>query len=686
MSSASSDGIIAGIDVGGTYTDLILLDTATKKVRLAKTPTTPQNQAFGVLAALQAADADLAKIDLIVHGTTTTTNAVLERNLCRTGLITTAGFRDLLELGRRTRPHAYGMVGQFTPIIPRDLRLEVPERMGATGAVHTPLDEDAVRTAVRELLDAGCESLVIHFLHAYANPDHERRAAEIAAQTWPNGNITMGHALLSESREYERGVTAAVSASVQPLLTRYLDRLTSELSRRGYPGEVLVMNGNGGMVSSRFVAKEAAKTVMSGPASGVMAAAYTGRSAGVENLITYDMGGTSTDVALIRNAEPAVSNEIEIEYAMPIHVPMVDVRTVGAGGGSIARVDEAGLLQVGPKSAGANPGPICYGRGGEQPTISDANILLGRLNPEKLLAVDTPVSVQSIADIFERQLGRPLGLSAEQAAAAVLRIANAHMAGAIRMVSISLGADPRDYALFAFGGAGPLHATALARELSIPRVLVPSRPGITNALGCVVADLRHDFVNTINGPLDAIDLQQVHDIFARQTAAGERLIKKEPVGITEIRRVFSADMQFIGQTHLLRVSLPGPTPDQATLQRLFEQAYFDRFRVELPEIRANLVNLNASIIGVRPAVDLSTLIDPATRETTLAAAALPSRRVWFDGQWRDTTIYWRDKLPIGCRIEGPAIIEQMDTTIVIDPGNVATDDADGNIHIQIAGG
>ncbi len=680
-----SDGIVAGIDVGGTYTDLILLDPATKRVRLAKQPTTPENQAFGVLAALQAAEADLAAIDLIVHGTTTTTNALLERNLCPTGLITTAGFRDLLELGRRTRPNAYGMFGQFRPIIPRDLRLEVAERMDAAGAVRTPLDEDAVRRAVRQLLDAGCESLVIHFLHAYANPEHEHAAAAIAAETWPNDNITMGHALLSESREFERGVTAAVSASVQPLLKRYLDRLSAELSSRGYPGEILVMNGNGGMVSARFAAKEAAKTVMSGPASGVMAAAYTGRRAGVENLITYDMGGTSTDVALIRDAQAAVSNEIEIEYAMPIHVPMVDVRTVGAGGGSIARVDEAGLLQVGPQSAGANPGPICYGRGGERPTISDANILLGRLNPDKLLAVDNPVSVEVIHDIFARDLGQPLGLTAEQAAGAVLRVANAHMAGAIRMVSISLGADPRDFALFAFGGAGPLHATALARELGIPRVLVPSRPGITNALGCVVADLRHDFVNTVNAPLDAVDLDQVHAIFAHQTKAGERLIEKETVGITDIRRVFSADMQFIGQTHLLRVPLPGPTPDRATLQRLFEQTYFDRFRVELSEIKANLVNLNASIIGVRPQVDLSSLIDPSARLSTLDAARITARPVWFAGGWHDTPIYWRDKLPVGCRIEGPAVIEQMDSTIVIDPGDTATDDADGNIHIQIAG-
>ncbi|MCJ9758110.1 hydantoinase/oxoprolinase family protein, partial [Agrobacterium sp. SHOUNA12C] len=343
---------VAGIDVGGTFTDLVLFDTVSGKVRLAKTPTTLDNQAFGVLNALDAAEADVAALDLIVHGTTTTTNAVLERNLCRTGLITTRGFRDVLELGRRTRPNPYGMKGEFRPIIPRDLRLEVPERMDAAGNVLIPLDEEALRIALKALVDTDCESLVIHFLHAYANPAHELRAGEIAAEIWPNDNITLGHALLSESREFERGVTAAVNASVQPLLARYIERLADQLAAKGYRHDVLVMNGNGGMVSARHVAKEAAKTVMSGPASGVMAAAYTGRRAGIPNLITYDMGGTSTDVALIRNAEPAVSNEIEIEYAMPIHVPMVDVRTVGAGGGSIAKVTAAGLLQVGPESAG----------------------------------------------------------------------------------------------------------------------------------------------------------------------------------------------------------------------------------------------------------------------------------------------------------------------------------------------
>ncbi|NVK33799.1 MAG: hydantoinase/oxoprolinase family protein [Rhodobacteraceae bacterium] len=676
---------VAGVDVGGTFTDLVMYDAETRTVRLAKTPTTLDNQAFGVLKALELADADLATLDLIVHGTTTTTNAVLERTLCKTGLITTEGFRDVLELGRRTRPNAYGMKGEFRPVIPRDLRLEVPQRLYADGGVYKELDEAAFKSALQQLLDKGCESLVIHFLHSYANPAHELRAGEIAAKIWPNENITLGHALLSESREFERGVTAAINASVQPLLRRYVERLADQLADKGYRHDVLVMNGNGGMVSARRVAIEAAKTVMSGPASGVMAAAYTGRRAKIPNLLTYDMGGTSTDVALIRDAEPAVSNEIEIEYAMPIHVPMVDVRTVGAGGGSIARITEAGLLQVGPESAGSTPGPICYGRGGTEPTISDANLLLGRMNPEKLNSVSSTVSLADIEGIFADKLGKALGVSAQEAAAAVLRIANTRMADAVRMVSVSLGEDPRDYALFAFGGAGPLHATAIARELGVPRVLVPSRPGITNALGCVVADLRHDFVNTVNKPLSVLEIDAVHALFDQQSAEGRTLIEKENVEIEELREIYSVDMQFIGQTHLLRVPLPGPRPTLEELQDLFEKAYFNRFHVELPEIKASLVNVNCSVIGRRSEIDLSLLIDPAGRKSTLEDALTGTRKVWFDGLV-DTPIYWRDHLPLDAQITGPAIIEQMDTTIVIDPGDKAVQDADGNIIIELGAG
>lgn len=675
-------GVVAGIDVGGTFTDLILID-AQRGVRIAKVPTTVDNQAFGVVAALGAANVAASDIDLIVHGTTTTTNAVLERRLARTGMITTRGFRDIIELGRRTRPQAYGMTGSFVPVIPRNLRLEVSERVEASGSVRTPLDEAEVEQAVGQLLAAGCESLVIHFLHSYANPAHERRAAEIAGALWPNGYITTGHSLLSEAREFERGVTAAVNASVQPILERYVHRLRQELQRLGYTRDFLIMNGNGGMISARFVARDAAKTVMSGPASGVIAAAYTGRRAGVRNLVTYDMGGTSTDVALILDAEPAVSNETEIEYAMPIHVPMVAVHTVGAGGGSIARVDASGLIQVGPESAGANPGPVCYGRGGKEPTITDANLLLGRLDPKRLLAVDAPVTVEQVRQIFEDRIGRAAGLDGFAAAGAVLRLGNLKMAGAIRMVSVSRGHDPRDFTLFAFGGAGPLHATALARELGLPKVLVPARPGITNALGCVVADLRHDFVNTVNQPVAVLDVASVAEILARHRREGEALIAKEAVAPETIRTIHSADMQFLGQTHILNVPLPSADVSRAILQSLFEKAYFARFRVELPEIRANLVNLNTSVIGVRPSVDLSRLIDPAGRAATLDEARRETRPVWYDGAWLDTPVYQREKLPLDAVVHGPAIIEQMDATTVLEPGDVARSDADGNILIEV---
>lgn len=679
----SGNEIIVGVDVGGTFTDILYFDRGRGRVRVAKTPTTPDNQAGGVIAALEAVEADLPSVGLIVHGTTTTTNAILERKLEPTGMITTRGFRDVIEVGRRTRPHPYGMTGVFRPVIPRDLRLEVTERSDADGNVVAPLDEDEVRAAVAALKAKGCTALVIHFLHAYANPAHERRAAEIAREIWPNGYITTGHSLLSEFREYERGVTAAVNAAVQPILHRYVERLQSELQTRGFRHDLLVMNGNGGMVSARTVAQEAAKTVMSGPASGVMAAAYAGRRAGFRNLITYDMGGTSTDVALIRDTAPPVSHELEVEYALPIHVPMVDVQTIGSGGGSIARIDQAGLLQVGPESAGADPGPICYGRGGAAPTISDAHFVLGRINPARLLSGGGAATADGIRDVFAEKIGRPLGLDAPQAAAAVLRIANMKMAGAVRMVSIAKGHDPRDFALLAFGGGGPLHAVSLARELGIPKVLVPPRPGITNALGCVVADVRHDFVNTVNHPLDGVDIDYCRRILAGQIEKGRRLVAEEPVEVDDIRITHSADMQFVGQTHILSVPLDGPDVTRTDLQARFEKAYFERFHVELPEIRANLVNLNTSVIGRRGEIDLASLIDPSGRRGNLDAARSETRPVFFDGDWIETPVYWRDHLPLEVAIDGPAIVEQIDTTTVINPGAHATGDADGNLVIEV---
>lgn len=681
-----ADGLIVGVDVGGTFTDLVLLDPArpAAAVRIAKVPTTPENQAEGVLAALAEAEADLTQVAVIVHGTTTTTNALLERKIARTGLITTRGFRDVLELGRRTRPQPYGMVGVFEPLIPRELRLEVSERMDYAGRVVTPLAEDEVAAAAKALLAAGCEAMVIHFLHAYANPAHERRAGEIVQALWPNPYVTLGHAVISEYREFERGTTAAVNACVQPILHRYVDRLQAELAARGFGADLLVMQGNGGTAAARAVAEEAAKTVMSGPASGVMAAAFTGRAAGLPDLITYDMGGTSTDVALIRGGIPAVSDELELEYAMPIHVPMVDVHTIGAGGGSIAWIDAAGMLQVGPQSAGAFPGPICYGRGGRMPTITDANLVLGRLSGERLLAVERRVGLDAVRAALVEAVGRPLGLDAEAAAAAVLRVANDRMAGAIRMVSLARGHDPRDYALFAFGGAGPLHASALARELGIPTILIPPRPGITNAIGCVVADLRHDFTRTLNRPLEATDADELAAVLAEQVAAGRQALQRDGIPVASVTVLHVADMQFRGQTHLLTVPVEPGRLDGGSLRAAFERAYHERFGVALPEIGAMLVNLKTSVIGRRPVVDPTILAASDARRPSVGEAMVDERPVWFASGRRPTPVYRRERLPLASSLAGPAIVEQLDTTIVIEPGDHAAVDRLGNLVVTPA--
>lgn len=676
--------IVVGCDVGGTFTDLILHDSS-GSLHLSKVPTTTVNQAHGVIAALEKTGTSAKGIDLFIHGTTATTNAILERKLATCGLITTMGFRDVLELGRRTRPKPYGLIGTFEPIIPRNLRFEVTERMDSSGSVIDPLAEEEVGEAVKRLLALGAESVVIHFLHSYVNPDHELRAAEIVRSLWPNEYVTLGHQIIGECREYERGVTAAVNGSVQPILHRYLRKLETELKDRGLKRQLLIMQGNGGTASSSIVARTAVQTVMSGPASGVIAAASTALAAGFPNVVTYDMGGTSTDVALIQDGVPLVSSELEIEYAMPIHVPMVDVHTVGAGGGSIAHVDEAGLLRIGPKSAGAIPGPICFGRGGTEPTITDANLILGRLNPARLLGVEHMTTMSIVEAALITKVGAALSLGAEHSAAAVIRVANDKMAGAIRLVSLSRGHDPRDFILLAFGGAGPLHASELARELAIPKVLIPARPGLTNALGCLVADLRHDFVRTINKPLAAINEADVVAVFNAHVEEGKDILRRENVEIESVEIFHTADMQFLGQTHILNVPLSTPAVKIADLDKAFAEAYWTRFRVALPEIKAVLANLHTAVIGKRKPFPVDALTSKAAGKS-LNDARIDTRRVWFDDGWLSTPIFDRDRLPLNSEFQGPAILEQLDATTVIHPGDSAMVDGLGNVIIVVGKG
>jgi N-methylhydantoinase A len=672
---------IVGVDVGGTFTDLVLLDEATGEVRVAKVPTTVANQAGGVVGALAHAGADAAEVKVIVHGTTTATNALIERKGARTGLITTRGFRDVLELGRRTRPTPYGLKGSFEPLIPRDLRLEVDERVDAEGEVVVPLAEDQVAEAARRLRERGVEALVIHFVHAYRNDAHELRARDIAAAEWPNAYLTVGAELLPEYREFERGTTAAINAFVQPVIDRYLRALAGQLAGQGYRHELLVMQGNGGTMSVDVAARHAVSTLMSGPAAGVKAAAYTAVAAGHRNIVSCDMGGTSFDVGLIRDGRPALTADKEMGYGLPVRVPMIDIHTIGAGGGSIARVSSAGILQVGPESAGADPGSICYGRGGVEPTITDANLLLGRLNPAGLLGVGGAASLDRVREIVDARIGAHLGLDPDAVAGAIVRVANDKMAGAIRLMSLERGHDPRDFVLFAFGGAGPLHAVALARELAIPTVLVPARPGITSALGCLVADVRHDFVKTINQPMLRLDLDEARRILAGQVDEGRRLLASEGVPMDTATIQHEADMQFIGQTHVLTVPIRKTAFEREDLMAAFEKAYWERFEVELKEMRAQVVSLRTAVIGRRKPVSLSGLI--AVEAQTGSPHAVARRRAWFDGTWHDTPIYRREQLGVGAELTGPAIVEQLDSTTVIEPGDHLTVDTLGNLEIRV---
>src|SRR5438067_5401876 len=672
-----------GVDVGGTFTDLLALDPERGVFRVAKVPSTPEDQSVGFIAGLAVLETDLAAVAALIHGTTVATNAVLERKGARCGLITTAGFRDVLELGRRTRPNPYGMTGSFEALIPRDLRAEVPERIDAAGRVLTPLDEAAVRQEVHRLRERGAEALVIHFIHAYANPAHEQRCAQIAREIWPNRFVTLGSDILREVREFERGSTAALNGYVQPIVSRYLGRLSQNLRSAGLTNDLLVMQGNGGMMAAGMATDLAVHTIMSGPAAGAIAAGRIGVQAGYPNLVACDMGGTSFDVSLIAGGEPALSAEKDIAYGVPLRVPLVDIHAIGAGGGSIARITRAGLLQVGPESAGARPGPIAYARGGTAVTVTDANLLLGRLNPDRLTGVAAGAPMEKIAAALEEQLGAPLGLDAFDAAAAVLAVTTNQLAHAIRLVSVEKGHDPRDFALFAFGGAGSLHAVEIARELGIPTVLVPRFPGITSGLGCVLAPVRHDFVQSVGQPLADAATAHIDGRFAEQSAAGRRLLDEDGVPLAEILVRHEVDLLFRGQSHVFRVPVTAPGFDSNTVLADFTERYKARFDIELPEMTAMLVNVRTTVIGRRAPVDL-VIFAPAIGGFG-APRAGDRRQVHFNGGWFETAIFDRAYLGEGATLAGPAIVEQPDTTVVIDPGATLVVDSLGNLVISVGG-
>lgn len=678
--AAATSGLVVGVDIGGTFTDCLMLDPSTGVFSVAKVPSTPDDQSIGFMRGMRALRCDLRATQTVVHGTTVATNAVLERKGARCGLITTRGFRDILELARRTRPQLFGLTGEFEALIPRELRVEVRERTDADGEILQPLDEADVARAVAYLRSMGVESIAVHFMHAYANDTHERRCLEIVRELWPNGHVSLGSELLPEIREFERGTVAALNAYVQPLISGYVGRLSGRLRDDGFARELLIMQGNGGMMDAPLASRHAVHTVMSGPASGAIAAARIGVAAGLPNLITCDMGGTSFDVSVIVGGVPAVSREKSIDYAIPLRIPMIDIHTIGAGGGSLARITPGGMLQVGPQSAGAQPGPICYGRGGREPTVTDANLLLGRINASQINGVEDPADLDDVRRIVRERIGDPLGLDGEAAAAAILAVANASMAEAIRFVSVEKGFDPRDFAIFAFGGAGPLHASVLARELGVPRILVPLFPGITSALGCVLADVRHDYGVTVNRPMRDVDGAWADAILASQVDAGRQLIQREAVQVTGIDVFHEADLQYQGQTHVMRVTVASPGFERDSVLASFTRLYRERFDVDLSEMTPMLAALRTTVIGRRAANQAFRFASEGRRDRPQRA----TRRVWFDGQWIVTPIVPRESLHAGDVLEGPMIVEQLDTTTVIEPGDHAVIDEHGNLIISLA--
>ncbi len=678
-------GWIVGVDVGGTFTDIFAINPKTGEIKTAKTPSTPADQSVGFLNGLSAIS-DLQSIDAVVHGTTVGTNALLERKGARTGLITSEGFRDVLEMRRRDRPRTWGLRGTFRPVAQRKDRIEVPERVLSDGRIERDVDVEAVEKAARNLASAGCEAIAIAFVNAYANSQNEKAAREAVERVWPNAHVTTATDILPEIREFERTSTAVLNAYLQPAMGRYLGRLQSSLGKDG--ASLLIVQSNGGLMTADEASKAPIRTALSGPAAGVVAARAVGLAAGYPNVIGCDMGGTSFDVSLIANGRTSLAAETSIDFGMVVRAPMVEITTIGAGGGSIAWIDAGGMLRVGPESAGADPGPACYGKGGSLPTVTDANVLLGRINPDSPIGGELGhLDISAAEKAIKTEVADPLGLSVVEAAEAVIKVANAAMAGAIRIVSIERGHDPSQFVAMPFGGGGALHAGALIREVGLAGAVSPRYPGVLSALGANIADMRLDRVQTINSALDDVKEGYLADLALKFWIEGSAKLESSRAPIEKTVIEIELDMHYQGQTHSIPVRLLGDELSAIDLSRdavlsTFEAAYNKSFGRLLNGPQVRVMNLRVAVIGRRPPFDLGRLAPTAgNSERSLSGM----RKVYADGKWHEASVFKRLELPIGTRIDGPAILEQPDATIFVDPGLIAEVDRLGNIFMHSAG-
>ena len=683
-----------GVDSGGTFTDVCLFDEASGRIEVWKVSSTPDDPSRGIAQGVEegmtehgegAGTDPAAAIAYLGHGTTVATNALITHRGAKVGLLTTDGFRDLLEIGRQKRPDLYDLFAEKPQtLVPRALRFELPERMLRTGEIDTPLDEDAVRKAARAMKEAGVEAVAICFLYAFVNPVHEQAARRIVEEEMPGVFLCASHEIAPEFREFERLSTATVNAYLGPIMHRYISRLTPRLQELGLPVAPHLTQSNGGVVRFEAAAQTPVRAVLSGPSTGVVAAQAIGARAGFDDIITFDVGGTSSDVALMAGGETAQTNE-SVVHGYPIKAPMLDIHTVGAGGGSIASIDSGGLLKVGPESAGADPGPVCYGRGATDPTVTDANIVLQILNPVEILGgrmkVRRDLAVEAIA-----RLGERLGMETMDVAQGIISVVTANMAKAIRVISVQRGHDPRNYALMAFGGAGPLHAVRLAQELGMTKVIVPRSPGILCAMGLLLTDPRADFSATHLTDLDPGNLGTIAETVASVEAEASGWFDAEEIPADKRRLTRRIDMRYDGQNYELSIPLPEGPVTEATLETLrqgFTEAHERLYGFAVPDERILCVTFRAEAMGL---VQKAELPERALGDPDPSKAVIGSREVWYPetGAFTETTLYAREKLAPGMAFAGPAIVEQMDTTTLVPPGVTATVDKIDNLILELS--
>lgn len=678
------------VDIGGTFTDMACFDEATGEIVFGKALSTHGHLHEGIQNTLDGAGVDLANGNLFLHGSTIAINTLLERNGARTALLITEGFRDIYEIGRVNRPDAYNLFfSKHVPLVPRSQRHEVSERLRADGSLHKPLDEDGVRALARQLRAQHIEAVAVLLLHSYRNPDHERRVKAILQEEMPGAFVCASHELSQEYREFERVSTAVANAYVGPRVSAYLGELEEHLEAKGFPGDFYAVQSTGGLFPLEHARRDCVRMLESGPAAGVIGAQAICAQLGLPDSIAFDMGGTTAKAGVISEGRPLTTGSALIggyEKALPIQIPMMDIFEVGTGGGSIARVELGNSLRVGPQSAGSMPGPVCYGRGGTEPTVTDANLLLGRLDEHNFLGGEMPLYLERARDAMDTRVARPLGLDVTRAADGILRIAVTQMSHAVKAVTTERGLDAGSFTMVVYGGAGPLHASAIAREIGIRKVLIPHAPGYFSAYGMLFSDLRYDYVRSVFRRLEGLSFDEIEAIYQTMEEEGRAAIGASQVRPDEIVFERAADMRYVGQEHAVTVDLPQvhfERRDRAGIKTHFDEVHKVRYGTSAPREPADIVSLRVTVLGRMRKPPRNEVA--AGSDQPEAAALRAHKPVYFRsaGDYVSTPVYRRALLRSGNRIDGPALIEEHASTTVVQPGDAVQVDAFGNLQISI---